>query len=49
MNKELGQIQQNFHKLYIRAQHTRNKEDWTNYKNNKTTIKKEISKDILKI
>merc|ERR1711867_383680 len=43
INKTLRQKQRQLHKLYIRAKHTGDNTDWTNYKNNKATINKEIS------
>ena len=43
INKTLRQKQRQLHKLHIRAKHTGDTTDWTEYKNNKATINKEIS------
>ena len=45
INKTLRQKQQKLHKLHLRAKHTGDKTDWTEYKNNKATINKEITKN----
>ena len=41
----IRQKQRQLHKLHIRAKHTVDNTDWTNYKNNKATINKEISRN----
>ena len=42
INKTLQQKQRQLHKLYIRAKHTGDITDWTNYKNNKASLNKQI-------
>ena len=41
INKNLRQKQRQSHKQHIRAKHTGDKTDWTEYKNNKATLNKE--------
>ena len=45
INKKLRQKKQHLHKLHIRAKHTGDITDWTEYKNTKAIVNKEITQN----